>query len=358
MPNDPKTADSKESIMNIAFLIKNWDDINPEKSSTLRILHECCARKYRVYILYAQNLTVRNNIAHGFAKEIERPEKVSDSFSTFYKKIRFKEKLLPLHTFDCIFIRRDPPIDPLILNFLDSVKNETLVINDIDGLRKANNKLYTTTFHDPNNTFLPITHVSKNKGYLQKAISESKSDKMILKPLDGSGGRGVIVLEKNAPNNISSLLDFYIDRDQDQNYVILQEYIEGAELGDIRVLMLNGKAIGAYRRIPAKNEVRANIHAGGTAQKYQLTDKQKRVLKKIGPKLEADGLFFVGVDMIDEKILEINVLNPGGITNINRLNKTKLQKQVVDFIEEKINEREEKRAEMEYLLKRLSELRT
>lgn len=344
--------------MKIAFLIKNWDDIDPEKSSTLRIMHECCVRKHEVYILYPQNLTVRNNVAHGFAKEANLKEKVSDSFVTFYKKLSFSEKLMPLHAFECIFIRKDPPIDPLVLNFLDSVKNETLIINDIEGLRRANNKLYTTTFHDPNNTFLPVTHVSKNKGYLQKAINESKTDKMILKPLDGSGGRGVIVLEKSAPNNISSLLDFYIDRDVNQTYVILQEYIEGAEQGDIRVLMLNGKEIGAYRRVPAKNEVRANIHAGGTAEKYKLTEKQRHILKKIGPKLESDGLYFVGVDMIGEKILEINVLNPGGITNINKLNKTKLQKLVVNFIEEKIHEKEEKRAEMEYLLKRLSELRT
>ncbi|MDH5718115.1 MAG: glutathione synthase [Spirochaetia bacterium] len=343
--------------MNIGFLITNWEEIDPNKSSTLRVVHECVLRKHKVFILYPQNLTVRNNIVHGFVKEVQLNEKISDSTITFYKKTIFKEKLTPLHAFDCIFIRKDPPIDSLILNFLDSIKSETLIINDIEGLRKANNKLYTTTFHDPNNTFLPITHVSKNKGYLQKVIDESKSDKMILKPLDGSGGRGVIVLEKNAPNNISSLLDFYINRGSEKTYVIIQDYIEGAEQGDIRVLMLNGVSIGAYRRVPAKNEVRANIHAGGTAQKYVLTEKQKHVLKKIGPKLVSDGLYFVGVDMIGEKILEINVCNPGGISNINRLNKVKLQKKVVDFIEEKVHAKKEKRVEMEYLLKRLSELR-
>ena len=241
--------------MNVAFLVANWSDINPEKSSTLRIIHECFLRKHQVYILYPSNLTVRNNVPHGFAKQLQPMDKVPESLPLFHKKVKMKEKLLALHAFDVIFIRKDPPIDPLILNFLDAVKNETLVINDIDGLRRANNKLYTTTFHDPNNLFLPVTHVSKNKEYLKRMIEESESDKMILKPLDGSGGRGVIVLEKSAPNNISSLLDFYIDRGSDKNYVILQQYIDGAEKGDIRVLMLNGHAIGAYQRIPAKGEV-------------------------------------------------------------------------------------------------------
>lgn len=88
-----------------------------------------------------------------------------------------------------------------------------------------------------------------------------------------------------------------------------------------------------------------------------MTDSQLAVCRKIGPRLASDGLFFVGVDMIGDKILEVNVLNPGGISNINRLNKVKLHTKVVDFIEEKVHEKHEKRAELEYLLKRLSDLK-
>ena len=341
--------------MHIGFLITDWQDIEPGKSSTLALIHECCVRSHKVSIVYPQNLTVRNNIAHGFCKSIKSPSKVPDSFSTFYKKIEFEEKMISLHALDCILIRKDPPIDPIVLNFLDSVKNETILINDIDGLRKANNKLYTTTFHDPNNDFLPVTHVSKNKEYLKRIIHESPTSKMILKPLDGSGGRGVIVLEKDAQSNVNSLLDFYIG-DQ-RNYVIIQEYIDNAEKGDVRVLMLDGKYLGAYWRKPAEGEVRANISVGGTAEKYTLTESQKNICKKIGGRLAADGLYFVGLDLIGDKLLEVNVLNPGGITNINKLNKVKLQKKIVDFLEEKVTQKTEERAELEYLLKRLSELR-
>lgn len=342
--------------MRVAFIIEDWANIEPLKSTTLAIIKECMIRGHKVYILYTHDLTVRNNIVHGFAKLLKYEGKIPDSVNSFYKKITFDIKLTALHAFDCIMIRKDPPISPLVFNFLDSVKNETVIINDVDGIRKANNKLYTTTFHDPGNTFLPMTHVSGSKKYIKKIIEESEEEKLILKPLDGSGGRGVIVLEKNAMSNINSLLDFYID-ESGENYVILQEYIEGAENGDVRVIMLNGKAIGAYHRKPAEGDHRANIQTGGSAHKYTLTDSQKKICSKIGKKLISDGIYFAGLDMIGDKILEVNVLNPGGITNINRLSKLKLHQNVVDFLEEKVHEKVEKRAELEYLLKRLNELR-
>ena len=342
--------------MHIGFIIASWDNMDPIKNSSLTIIRECLLRGHIVSILYTDNLTVRNNVVHGFIETIQPMDKIPDNITSFHKKVTFEKKLKALHVFDCMMIRKDPPINPLVLNFLDAIKDEVVMINDVDGIRKANNKLYTTTFHDPHNTYLPMTHVSGSKSYINRIIDESEAEKMILKPLDGSGGRGVIVLEKNARSNINSLLDFYIDASGD-NYVILQEYIEGAENGDVRVLMLNGKYIGAYNRKPADGEVRANIQTGGTAHKYKMTDSQMRVCKKVGTKLVADGLYFVGLDMIGNKILEVNVLNPGGITNINKLEKVKLQKQVVDFLEDKVDAKAEKRVELEYLLKRFSELR-
>ena len=342
--------------MHIGFIIADWKSVDPLNSSTLTIIKECILRNHKVSILYTNNLTVRNNVVHGWIETINPMDKIPDNITSFYKKVTFDKQLKALHVFDCMMIRKDPPINPLVLNFLDAIKDEVVMINDVDGIRKANNKLYTTTFHDPNNTYLPVTHVSGSKNYINKIIDESDQEKMILKPLDGSGGRGVIVLEKNARSNINSLLDFYIDESGD-NYVILQEYIEGAEEGDVRVLMLNGKFIGAYNRKPATGELRANIQTGGTAHKYVMTESQKRVCKKVGTKLVNDGLYFVGLDMIGDKILEVNVLNPGGITNINKLEKRKLQRQVVDFLEEKVDIKAEKRLELEYLLKKFSELR-
>ncbi|MFO7852408.1 MAG: glutathione synthase [Bacteroidota bacterium] len=324
--------------MNICFIINPWENLDPEEDSTLRLIHECVVRKHNVGILYPHNLTIRESQTLGFVRKIKKQDKYSSSIPVFHKKVEFTEQLLPLEGFDVIFARTNPPIDTVMLNFLDSVKGDTFIINDIDGLRKANNKLYPASFHD--NEIIPLTFVSKSKAVLKKAIQESPNDKMILKPLAGYGGKGVIVLEKSALQNINSLLDFYISGTKDGNYVILQEFIEGAEHGDVRVLMLNGEPLGAYRRIPAKDDIRSNIKVGGSAQKHSLSKKEKIICSRLGPKLVADGLFFVGLDIINGKLIEINVLSPGGITRINKFNRTKLQKKIIDFIEDVIRKKE------------------
>ena len=324
--------------MNICFIINPWEKLDPEDDSTLRLIHESVIRGHNTGILYPHNLTIRESQTMGFVRKIKKQDKYPSSMPAFHRKIKFREQLLPLSGFDVIFARNNPPIDPVMLNFLDSVKDDTFIINDIDGLRKANNKLYPASFHD--NEIIPVTYVSKSKTVLKKAILESPKDRMILKPLAGYGGRGVIVLEKSALHNINSLLDFYISGTKEGNYVILQEFIEGAEEGDVRVLMLNGQPLGAYRRIPARDDIRSNIKAGGSARKHSLTKQEKIICKRIGPKLVADGLYFVGLDIINGKLIEINVCSPGGITRINTFNRTRLQKKVIDFLEEVISARE------------------
>lgn len=318
--------------MNICFIINDWEEIDPEINSSLRIIHEAVRREHVVGILYARNLTVRNNVVSGFVNIIKHNGPVKDNIPSFYKKVKFESKLLPLKGFDVIFLSRNPPLDWLMVNFLDSLKKDVLIINDIDGIRKANNKLYTTTIED-SSQFIPETHVSKNIKYLTDTIKESEKSKWILKPLVGFGGQGIIVLEKKAMQNIRSLLEFYIDGGDRKNYVILQEYIHGAEEGDVRVLLLGGEPIGAMRRIPSDGDPRSNVKTGGKAVKHTLTKQEILLCKHIGPKLVSDGIFFAGLDLIQEKLIEVNVLSPGGITRINRFNRTKLQRKILDYLE-------------------------
>ncbi len=122
--------------------------------------------------------------------------------------------------------------------------------------------------------------------------------------------------------------------------MILQEYVEGANEGDVRILMLNGEPIGAMKRVPSGKDVRSNIHAGGQEVKHQLTKEEKALCKALGPQLVRDGLYLVGLDVINGKLIEVNVLSPGGITRINKLNRVKLQKNVLDFIENVVSARE------------------
>jgi glutathione synthase len=317
-----------------------WDSIkHPENDTSVALIHECVKRNHGVAICTPANLTIRNSVTNAFCTIINRMQDVPNNLKAFYKKASTREEMLPLAGFDVIFMRAEPPLDPMMLNFLDSVKEDVFIVNSVNGMRVANNKLYTAVFDDPNNEIIPVTHVSKNKEYLIKTIEESPSDKMILKPLNGFGGSGVILIEKSAMGNINSLLDFYLQNAiGGSDYVILQEYIEGAEKGDVRVLLLNGKPIGSMKRIPGDKDHRSNVSAGGSIAKHALTDVEKKLCEKIGPKLVKDGLYFVGIDLINNKLVEVNVMSPGGVTYMNKVYKTRLQEKIIDFIEFKVYE--------------------
>ena len=327
--------------MKLCFIMYPWQRIKAETDTSLTLIHEAAMRRHMVAVTTPSNLTVRNSMSSAFCSII-RKSGFNKKIPMFYRHAEFRNLQLPLAGFDAIIMRTNPPLDLTSLNFLDSIKDDTFITNDIGGLRIANNKLYPAALNDPNNEFVPVTHVSKNKEYLEQVLDESVKDKMILKPLGGFGGEGVIVVEKRARQNFRSLLDFYIGSESSprSNYVILQEYAEGAEEGDVRILMLNGEPIGAMRRVPAVGEIRSNIHAGGTAVKHNLTRQEKKLCKHVGPRLLRDGLYFVGLDVINGKLLEINVLSPGGIVRINKLNRVRLQAQYIDFIENVVNTRD------------------
>lgn len=318
----------------------HWDRIVPNQDSTLRIIHEAYKRGHEVSITHPTQLTIRNSLTYSFCKTILPTEPITSKPQKLYKNAVFNSSMIALREFDVIFMRSNPPLDGLVLNFLDSIKDDVFIMNAIDGLREANNKIYTAAYYDPESELIPTTHVSKNLDYLLRVIKEYDKDKMILKPLDGYGGSGVIIIEKSAMQNIRSLLDFYINGNKfSSNYVILQEYIEGAEKGDVRVLMLNGKPIGALRRVPTVGDVRSNISAGGTVEKYKLTKKDKLLCEKIGQKLVRDGIYYAGLDLINGKLIEVNVMSPGTITDINRLNNVKIQVKILDYLEEVVEQR-------------------
>lgn len=326
--------------MNVCFIMYPWEDIDPENDTSLALIKECVKRGHGVAMCTPANLTIRNSVTNAFCKVIKRMVKVSNNLKSFYKKAELREEMLPLAGFDAIFFRANPPLDPIMLNFLDSVKDDVFIVNSLQGMREANNKLYTAAFGDAHSNIIPATHVSKNKEYLIQQIKESNSDKMIIKPLNGFGGSGVILIEKSAMGNINSLLDFYINTsgNEGSNYVILQDYIEGAEQGDVRILILNGEPVGAMKRVPGSDDHRSNVSAGGTVQKHTLTKVEKALCKQIGPKLVNDGLYFVGIDVIGGKLVEVNVMSPGGITYINKVfkSKIKIEEKVIDFLESKV----------------------
>ena len=328
--------------MRICYVMYPWEKVT-KGNSTLRLLHESMRRGHFVAMTTPNDLGIRDSITIAKCQVFHDNQKVSTSMESFRQKSTRYEDRIPLKSFDVIFMRANPPLDPLVLNFLDTVKHDVFVVNAVKGLREANNKIYTAAYNDPDIDFIPATFVSKDVAYLKQIIEESDQEKMIMKPLNGYGGKGVIIIEKSASQNIKSLLDFYVNNSSsgESQYVILQEFIPEAKDGDVRVFMLHGKPIGALRRVPSSGDIRSNITAGGTIQKHKLTKKEKDLCLKIGETLIRDGLYFVGLDLIGGKLIEVNVMSPGALTEYNRLNKAKLQVKIIDYLEKMVEIRKD-----------------
>ena len=211
------------------------------------------------------------------------------------------------------------------------------MINNSTGQIKANSKLYILNFPD----IIPETHVSRDPARLRKIISNF-GGAMVVKPLQRYGGEGVIKVSLKDQENLNSLINYYVRAYRaypEREPIMVQEYLDEVRTsGDIRILLLNGEIVGAMRRKPSKGDFRTNIHAGAKAYKHEITDEDRSICQVIRDSLKKEGLFFVGVDVIGNKMVEINCLSPGGIPRINRLDGMKIEALVVDFIEQKVSE--------------------
>jgi glutathione synthase len=211
------------------------------------------------------------------------------------------------------------------------------MINSASGQILANSKLYILNFPD----IIPETHVSRDPARLRKIINDF-GGAMVVKPLQRYGGEGVIKVSMKDQENLNSLINYYVRAYRsypEREPIMVQEYLDVVQReGDVRILLLNGEVLGAMRRKPLKGEFRTNIHAGAKAYKHDLTDKEREICHAIKDNLVNDGLFFVGVDVIGDKMVEINCVSPGGIPRINGLDQVRLEARVIDFIEQKVAE--------------------
>jgi glutathione synthase len=332
--------------MNIGFIMYDWKDIDPELDSSFRLVHECVIRNHKVSIIYSSEMFIQKNKVCSYCHIVNHKDVYSSDMNEFYEHTTLTKEFQPMGVHDVIFLRDNPPLDFPMLNFLDSLNDSILFINSLSGIRKANNKIYPASFNSlfnskhNNNKLVPTTSISRNKEYLKQVINEYEGDKLILKPIDGFGGTGIILLDKSSKScskNINSLLDFYIDYSGKNNYILLQEYIEPELKGDIRIIMLNGKPLGSIRRIPADDDHRSNYHAGGRFLPHKLSTIELELCSFIGPQLVKDGLYLVGIDVMGGKLIEVNPCSPGGIKEINEFNDSQIQIDIINFVERKIN---------------------
>jgi glutathione synthase len=203
----------------------------------------------------------------------------------------------------------------------------------------GNSKLYTLNF--PN--IIPETHVSRDPARLKNVI-EDFGGAMVVKPLRRFGGEGVIKVSNRDQENLISLINYYTRAGRaypDREPIMVQEFLhEVKSRGDVRILMLNGEILGAMRRIPRNGDFRTNVHAGAEVAVHEITETDRKICQAIAPRLVADGLYFVGIDVIGDRLVEINCVSPGGIPRINQLNHVKLEQRVIDFIESKVRQRQ------------------
>jgi glutathione synthase len=235
-----------------------------------------------------------------------------------------------LDDLDAVLVRKDPPFDADYLHLthqLDLVRAQTLVVNDPRALRDANEKLFALQFAE----FMPTTFVSARTDDILDFVRRV-GGKGVVKPLDGAGGSGVMGVDSSERTS-RGIVDFITQ--EGKRLVMAQEFRPEVTAGDKRVLLLDGRLLGAIRRIPRADDIRANIHVGGRVEATELTPVEQNLVEVIGPRLRKLGLYFVGLDLIGEKLIEINVTSPTGIQELGRLTNRRPETEVIAWIAEK-----------------------
>ena len=234
--------------------------------------------------------------------------------------------------YDCVWMRKDPPVDQGYLHttYLLDFAN-TWVINPPAQLRAYNEKLYALRFID----ITPETRVSARPDQVMRWLQES-DEPLIVKPLDGYGGLGVCLLDRDDRN---SRVTLELLTQQGQNRVVVQRYLPEARRGDHRVLIINGEVVGSILRTPQEDDHRGNIHVGGRVTHMPLNTEERALCDQVARQLHRDGIFFAGLDLIGGKLTEINITSPTGIRELKTLTGVDAGELLIDAIERRLLER-------------------
>lgn len=311
--------------MKIVFITDPLQGFDPISETTSFIIHECQKRKWDVYNVELKDLHTLKNSPHAKAKKLE----IKKSKAGFKYKI-LRHQTLDLNKVDAIFLRKDPPVNIQFidhLSILELIDKNVLLINNPTSIKAANEKIFALKFSQ----YCTDTLVSACCATLQEFID--KYPKTILKPLNFSGGKGIVLIERNHPS-VSSILDVLTE--QETQFIMAQKYLKEAKQGDKRILLLDGEILGSFLRVPGQKDFRGNLHSGAKMKKSKVTNYEREMIKEIKPVLKEMGLYFVGLDLIGDKITEINVTSPMGINEINRLYEKTIEKDICDWLDKKL----------------------
>ncbi len=237
--------------------------------------------------------------------------------------------LLDLRQLDVLLIRQDPPFDMGYLTttwILERLMGDVLVLNNPVEIRNAPEKILVTDYPD----LTPPTLITRNVEAI-KWFRQTHKD-IIIKPLYGNGGAGVFRLRPD-DENFNSLMEMFLTA---REPMIIQAYLPAVREGDKRIILLDGKPVGALNRIPAKGETRSNLHVGGRAEAIDLSPRDHEICNAIGPELSKRGLVFAGIDVIGDKLTEINVTSPTGIQEIKNFGGADIAALFWDWVEARL----------------------
>ena len=217
-----------------------------------------------------------------------------------------------LQEMDVILLRQDPPFDMNYItttHILERVHPKTLVVNDPVWVRNSPEKIFVTEFPD----LMPDTLITKDPR--EVAAFRKEHGDIIVKPVYGNGGAGVFHLH-DADRNLASLLEMFGQMFREP--FIVQRYLKDVRKGDKRIILIEGEPVGAINRVPAEHDSRSNMHVGGRAEPTELTRREREICARIGPSLKQRGFVLVGIDVIGDRMTEINVTSPTGVREVQR----------------------------------------
>ncbi|MEM7295137.1 MAG: glutathione synthase [Pseudomonadota bacterium] len=312
------------ATLRVGFQMDPIEAVDINADSSFRLAEEAQARGHSLYVWTADALSLGPKGLSAKARAIKVARKEGNH-------VRAEQPTsLDLAELDVIWLRQDPPFDMGYItttHLLDMVHPQTRVVNDPTWVRNYPEKLLVLQFPE----LTPRTLITRDLEAL-RAFRAEMGD-VIVKPLYGNGGAGVFRL-KPEDNNLASLYEMFTAVSSEP--VIMQEFLPSVAEGDKRVILVDGRPVGAINRIPAAGETRSNMHVGGRPAKTELTQRDHEICEAIGPLLREKGQIFVGIDVIGGNLTEINVTSPTGIQELERFDGLNVAELIWDAVEAKL----------------------
>jgi len=289
--------------------------------STFALLLEAQARGHRLMHYTPDRLRLSGGRVETLAEALSVQDVEGDHFRLG------DPRLVDLSTVDVVLLRQDPPFDLAYVtttHLLERIHPATLVVNDPRSVRDAPEKLFVMDFPD----LMPPTLIARDRGAIEAFRAEH--GEVVMKPLFGFGGAAVFKVGVQ-DRNFGSLFDLFTATLREP--WVIQKFLPAVVQGDKRIILVEGEPKGAVNRVPAGDDIRSNMVRGGAAQETALTDREREICARIGPELKRRGLIFVGIDVIDGHLTEINVTSPTGVRAIKRLGGPDLAAAIWDAIE-------------------------